>query len=392
MSLSGLPIELLIEIATHLDAVGILNALACTNRDVYDLLNERLYRQDVTQPRSRSLRWGAENGVKGTIRWAVDAAQKLELNPTPESFQSALQVAAKRGDVSIVELLLKVHGIDPTSQGEDAPLILAAGKGHSAVVESFLARDNLNPICMEYALGYAASQPYFASSGHVDVIKLLLDRHDVDPNSTGYTGQTALILGVNSPDIVKVLLDQEGIDVNSGSRTTALTSAAEHNYVESAKLLLEHKNINVNIIPDNDRDRWTPLHWACFRGSLEVVDLLLERADIDPNAKDVNWYSPLNIACAPNRFSDSNIPTSIIRSLLSHRDTDPNSLDQNGVSILTHFVMEQQFFVHRHTAIEILSLFRDAGARPLKRELLIAFLVRKFLALHKKYGIGNALI
>ena len=55
-------------------------------------------------------------------------------------------------------------------------------------------------------------------------------------------------------------------------------------YVESAKLLLEHKNINVNIIPDNDRDRWTPLHWACYRGSLEVVDLLLERADIDPNA------------------------------------------------------------------------------------------------------------
>src|SRR5882762_4346563 len=101
MSLSDLPRELLIEIATHLDSVG-MNALARTNRDVYDLLNERLYCRDVTQPQSRSLRWGAKEGVKGTIRRAVDAAQKLEFNPIPESFHFALQVAASRGNVPIV--------------------------------------------------------------------------------------------------------------------------------------------------------------------------------------------------------------------------------------------------------------------------------------------------
>ncbi|KAN0077481.1 Ankyrin repeat-containing domain protein [Elaphomyces granulatus] len=325
-----------------------MNTLARTNRDVYDLLNKRLYCWDVTQPQSRSLRWGIEKGVQGTIRRAVDVAQKLEFNPIPESFHFALQ-----------------------------GLILAAGEGHSAVVESFLARDNLNPIYMEYALGYAAfqaSQVYFASR-HVDVMKLLLDRPDVNPNSTGYAGKTALMLGLYSPDVVKLLLDQEGIDVSS--RTTAFFSAAHHNYVESAKLLLERDNINVNI-PDNGMDRWTPLHWACFHGSLKMVDLLLERDDIDPNVKDVNWYSPLNIACRFSyRMRHSNIP--IIRSLLSHRDTDPNSLDRNGVSILVHFVMRRQHWMSRRTAIEIKSLLYAAGARRLsRRQELIAFLARQF--------------
>ena len=51
------------------------NALACTNRGVHNLLNEGLYCWD------RSLIWGAENGVEGTIQWAVDAAQKFNLIP-----------------------------------------------------------------------------------------------------------------------------------------------------------------------------------------------------------------------------------------------------------------------------------------------------------------------
>ena len=101
MPLSDFPPELLLEIATHLDAAG-TNALACTNRDVHNLLNEGLYRWDVTQPPSKSLIWGAENGVEGTIQWAVDAAQKFNL--ISESFHIALQIAAKRGHVPIVEL------------------------------------------------------------------------------------------------------------------------------------------------------------------------------------------------------------------------------------------------------------------------------------------------
>src|SRR6267378_8195098 len=114
MSLSKLPPELLLEIANHLDDAG-MNALACTNRDVHDLLNTPLYRRDVTKSPSRSLTWGTGNEVKGTIQRAIEAAQNL--NPIPEGFHIALQVAAERGHVPIVELLVKVHGIDPNFVG-----------------------------------------------------------------------------------------------------------------------------------------------------------------------------------------------------------------------------------------------------------------------------------
>jgi hypothetical protein len=46
LDLSDLPSEILLEIADHLDDAA-MNALCRTNRQVYDLLNGRLYRRDL---------------------------------------------------------------------------------------------------------------------------------------------------------------------------------------------------------------------------------------------------------------------------------------------------------------------------------------------------------
>jgi ankyrin repeat protein len=351
--------------------------------------------------------------VEGTIQWAVHAGQKF--NPIPISFGIALRMAVSQGHVPIVELLLKVHGINLNSWlhgGHCSPLIEACRKGHLKiinlllaedsvdinldladfagttpfmaaarmglveVVESLLAREKFDPNIVtesgEYALGDAASR------GDVDVMKLLLDRPDADLNlARRFDCTTPLILGAHFPDVVKLLLDQQGIDVNYQKNSvnpstccnyctnvnyqknsvglgTALIITARDECVESAKLLLERKDVNVNI---PDPDGWTALHWACRQESLEVVDLLLERDDIDPNPREVDdWETPLTFAC--RNTSDQGIP--IIRSLLSHRNTDPNILDRNGDSILADFIKYRH--KNRH-ADEIESLLRKAGAR-----------------------------
>jgi ankyrin repeat protein len=116
-------------------------------------------------------------------------------------------------------------------------------------VESLLARDNnLNPNFIDedghYPLGEAAS------NGHIDVMKLLLDRPDVDPNfAMGFKRNTPLFFGACFPDVVKLLLDQEGIDVNQQNDvgSTALLKTACFDSVESAQLLLERNDIDVNI-------------------------------------------------------------------------------------------------------------------------------------------------
>jgi hypothetical protein len=56
--------------------------------------------------------WDAENGVEGAIiQRAVEDAAAQNLNPIPKGFHIALQVAAMQGHV---QLLLKVHIITST--------------------------------------------------------------------------------------------------------------------------------------------------------------------------------------------------------------------------------------------------------------------------------------
>jgi ankyrin repeat protein len=94
----------------------------------------------------------------------------------------------------------------------------------------------------EYALGDAA---YL---GKVDVMKLLLDRPDVDPNfAGGWNGTTPLILGAHFPDVLKLLLDQQGIDVNYqiiGTPHWPLPVMGE----AGENTILSHRNTDLNIL------------------------------------------------------------------------------------------------------------------------------------------------
>jgi ankyrin repeat protein len=227
-------------------------------------------------------------------------------------------------------------------------------------VESLLARENFDPNIVtdfgEYALEDAACR------GDVNITKLLLDRPDVDPNlARGLHDTPPLILGALFPDVVKLLLDQQGIDVNcqkNSGGSTALIETACFNCVESAKLLLERDDINVNV-PNSAG--LTALHYACLNESLEVVDLLLEREDIDLNTRDLDWVTPLALACRII-INENGRSILIIRSLLSHRNTDPNILNRNGDSILADFMKYRHEMDSRY-ADEIESLLRNAGAR-----------------------------
>ncbi|KAN0068464.1 Ankyrin repeat-containing domain protein [Elaphomyces granulatus] len=316
-TLSDMPMEILLEIADHLDYRGVnarapngavrygfsdvpyrTVALRHIGRTVpYGLAGDRthLYLHDVTRSLSRSLTWAAENGLEGTFQWAVDASR--DINPIPESFHIALQVAADRGHARLVELLLKLDDINPnglqTTPLFATPLIAACSKGHVEivnlllakdgidinlhndldkntplmravenrlvdVVKSLLERDGLDPNIVNsygyHVLGYSASL------GHVDIVKLLLDRPGINPNSVGRYGHTALILAVaaypsyRNPEVVKLLLDQKGIDVNKqrNSGDTALSDAAWGRCVEAAKLLLDRDDIDINLPTEMD--------------------------------------------------------------------------------------------------------------------------------------------
>ena len=176
---------MILDIADQLDDAG-MNALARTNRRMYDLLNKRLYRRDVAESRYRSLTWVARNGMEATVRRVVDNLDaSRRLNPIPESFNHALLDAANRGYVRLVEALLEFDGINPNFCSEfwqRAPLVSATRYGHSEIAELLLGVTNIDPNVRD-PLDEITPLYYACMTGDVSIVRQLLARDDINPNT-----------------------------------------------------------------------------------------------------------------------------------------------------------------------------------------------------------------
>jgi ankyrin repeat protein len=298
-----------------------------------------------------------DNNGCTVLFWACDVncsalvdllLEKDDIDPNPRELNSGrtplAHVCHSGGSVAIVNLLLSRHDTDPNAvdNSRNTPLIIAIQKELVEVVESLLARDDIDPNIVNgfgnQALGYAA---YY---GNVDILKLLLNHPDINPNFVGAYGYTALILVVKC--FGRAALGQ-------------LKQADYRSRLESVKLLLEREDIDINLCDNNG---WTVLFWACHINCSALVDLLLEKDDIDPNPREPeSGRTPLAHVC---HFGGS---VAIVNLLLSHRDTDPNVVDNNGVSIFTDFMNRRyrgnMTSTDRQRENEIESLLRNAGSR-----------------------------
>jgi ankyrin repeat protein len=228
MSLSNVPREIILGISDHLDDAE-LNALVRIHSQIYDFLNTPLYRRDLTRPptTNKSLLWAANNGVKGTIQRALSAGRYLQ-GPVPEAYNIALQTAAGKGHVDIVELLLEV-----TVDGTD---------------------ENFGPLQISIRRDLTSAALLNACRfGHVSVVKHLLTRGNIDLNALGFDSRRSALI-------------------------RPLTAACEGGYVEIINLLLAEDDIDVNL--DTEA---TPLNTAVRKGLVEVVKSLLAREDLNPN-------------------------------------------------------------------------------------------------------------
>lgn len=78
-----------------------------------------------------------------------------------------------------------------------------------------------------------------------------------------------------------------------------LLDMAPKNRRELAKILLDKKDMNVNA---KDRDGRTALSHACLLGDVGMVKALAEDSDIDPNLGDREGDTPLMHACRGGQF------------------------------------------------------------------------------------------
>ena len=204
-----------------------------------------------------------------------------------------LHFAAEGGYLAIVSLLLRQPSVDPNLKdhtGQTA-LFKAANGGHHEVVELLLQQKSVEP---DAATDYGFTpllQAIFEK--HQKVVKLLLDRADVNPNLRDITyNQTPLWMASAAGDeILKMFLQRKDVEINGQSRwgETPLYQAIQRNRLSAAKMLLE-AGADPNISTDVHK---TALSWAAAEGSEESIQLLLNQAGIELDTPDQSGQTPL---------------------------------------------------------------------------------------------------
>lgn len=240
-------------------------------------------------------------------------------------------------------------------------LALALKSGKLEAAEVLLREPSIN---LKLVNNSDQTALHLAASTTPEVMTLLLHRLTAQAclpellNCRDRDGITALSAAVRStkPEIVEILLQQPDIDVNlaDNDQRTPLHIAATSAWTldpgiqkKLLNLLLNYPSIQANL-PDKSGD--TPLH-ACIKYvpaieralnilSLEeqagsgwkLVPLLANSQKVDPNQRDADGKTPLELAmegCRRVRFDYSPILNSIAP-LLGNANIDPNRPGRDG--------------------------------------------------------------
>ncbi|RPA96534.1 hypothetical protein L873DRAFT_1791529 [Choiromyces venosus 120613-1] len=171
-----------------------------------------------------------------------------------------LHCASFFGLVEIAAALIELEGCDVNQQDSEGntPLLYAVVKGHDRMIKLLLQREDINPdISNRWG-----QTPFFcaAALGYDVVVQLLLQEENLNPEEPDELGRSPLLL------------------------------AAANGHVRVVELLLEREHVNPNSTDNNGR---TPLSFAAEEGHEDIVKLLLGRGDIDPGKPDIDSQAPL---------------------------------------------------------------------------------------------------
>ncbi|GIN69554.1 hypothetical protein J14TS2_00290 [Bacillus sp. J14TS2] len=170
--------------------------------------------------------------------------QVEEMNDNSET---PLMLAVHNNFIEISKMLID-HGADINKQDEisDSPYLYAGAQGRSEILKYMLENATPNEKIFNRFGGNALIPA--AEKGHLENVKLLLEKSKIDINHQNNYGYTALIEAValaygsrTYQDIIRILLEN-GANPNLKDHhgKTALDYAQELNYVEMKNILKEY--------------------------------------------------------------------------------------------------------------------------------------------------------
>jgi ankyrin repeat protein len=153
-------------------------------------------------------------------------------------------------------------------------------------------------------------------------VKTLIDK-GMSPNQKDPRGMPILMVAIqeNSVKTVDYLINVKGIDLNQANMTdeTPLMFASLYGLFPEVKVLVNQKEVPVN------RPGWTPLHYACTNGHVDIATFLLDKgAAVD--ARSPNETTPLMMAIRAGNIQ--------LARLLLDRGADIRLRNQQGYSAI----------------------------------------------------------
>jgi len=205
---------------------------------------------------------------------------------------TSLHIAAEHGDVNVARLLLE-HGADTEAQDNcgNTPLHTAAFHNREAALQLLIEHES--KMEAQNNNGYTAFH-IAALYDHKSAVYLLLE-HGAEPSAQDKTGKTAFQLAVTR-DNKEALRPLLGHQVDNGARDdrgwAALHFAAQIGDKAIFRQLLEEHKADKEI---RTNEGATALHIAAGNGHEAIVQLLLE-LNADKEAQDKDGKTPMQIA------------------------------------------------------------------------------------------------